>query len=134
MSYNCHIARHVQSMIWATDSVGMQLLLSPRTLGSCWRSESDALQAELYATQHVLDAGYEVDVMLSAFQASPRYSRTCDNGDPLFEGAYFGITPHLYETMFFRTDRGTSALDLSLHTQWTDQMEYSSYTACQAAM
>lgn len=117
-------------MLWATDTIGMRLLLAPRTLGSCWTSEAEAKNAELHATQRVLDAGFEVDVMLDAFHATADYALKCEAGDPYFENAYFGVNVHPFETMFYHAGRSVETLSYDLQTKWSDLMGYSSYAAC----
>lgn len=108
----------------------MRLLLSSRTLGTCWTSEAEAKNAELHATQRVLDAGYKVDVMLDAFHATEDYATTCEAGDPYFENAYYGINVHPFETMFYHPGRNLAPRPYELQTNWSDLMGYSSYAAC----
>lgn len=124
------MSRHVQALIWATDRVGLEILMSPRSMGSCWRTPGDSTQAEIYATQHVLDTGYDVDTMMSAFQSTPTYSRTCDQGDPNYEGGYFGVTIHPFETIFVRADRGIAQKVMDTQTKWANEANYSSYAVC----
>jgi len=73
MSYNCYRNRgHVQSMIWATDSVGLSIILSPAGIGECFPSLSLAVEGEVRTTQLLRDKGYEVDVFLSVYHSKDK--------------------------------------------------------------
>lgn len=76
MSYNCNNGQgHVQSMIWATDAVGVQELLKEDVIGSCPTQMIRATQAEVGATAHMRSAGYDVDTMLSVYQSRNKMAK-----------------------------------------------------------
>ncbi len=97
MTANCFPQFHIQSMIWATDSIGMELLLYPRrqhheeeqlldddendetpvtttttaqdlvALQGCFNEHNRAIGAEVGTTAMIRAAGYEVDALMAAF-------------------------------------------------------------------
>jgi hypothetical protein len=157
---NCWPNPHVQSMIWALDSIGLNLLLYPpstsnydewigrmphapgwdqdiRTpvigLNGCFNSYFTAVTAEVGATGIVRDAGYDVDVMLTRFHSRPHYIQYCnpeEDENMLLENGYNGINVHPFETLFMKTNRGVSPLVIERLTEWIDGAKYSSYDVC----
>jgi hypothetical protein len=76
MSYNCHTNRgHVQSMIWATDSVGLGVILTPGGIDECFANMAAAQTGEIRTTQLLRDSGYEVDVFLSVYHSKDRETK-----------------------------------------------------------
>jgi hypothetical protein len=70
MSYNCHTNRgHVQSMIWATDSEGLGIILTPAGIDECFENMPNAQNGEIRTTQLLRDKGYDVDVFLSVYHS-----------------------------------------------------------------
>lgn len=70
MSYNCHTNRgHVQSMIWATDSIGLSIILTPGGIDECFANMPNAQNGEIRTTQLLRDKGYDVDVFLSVYHS-----------------------------------------------------------------
>ena len=89
MTANCYPAFHIQSMIWATDDVGMELMLFRRrweetdnpgpenliegmsrpgvALQGCYNDRNAAIGAEVGATSAIRNAGYEVSALMAAF-------------------------------------------------------------------
>ncbi|KAM3081471.1 hypothetical protein ACMFMG_004933 [Clarireedia jacksonii] len=95
MTTNCRPIFHVQSMIWATDSIGMETLLFPTNatveklpamsywhvtepedapeelhppgINSCFHTHDPAVNAEIRAAALIEAAGYDSDIMVSAF-------------------------------------------------------------------
>ncbi|CAG8960505.1 hypothetical protein HYFRA_00008225 [Hymenoscyphus fraxineus] len=160
MTFNCHPNNHVQSMIWATDRVGMEILLFPTEaqieatraslpphnpdepvppftapgINSCPHQYWDAVAVEVYSTPLIKAAGYDVDVIMTAFHKNDRYQEECfrnvDYKDTLYEGTYFGTTIHPYDTVFAKANRGTNALVLERLSEWIDGSGYSSYDHC----
>ncbi|KAI1077088.1 hypothetical protein F5B20DRAFT_281420 [Whalleya microplaca] len=134
MTINCGPSPHVQSMIWATDSVGMELLLYPPTeasqednygtandtvaFGGCYEEFHQAIHAEVGATRAIQNAGYEVEAMMSAFQGQEYFAECPQHPmDLLYEGQYFGTSIHPYETIFFKANRGIAPNTLDLLTR-----------------
>jgi hypothetical protein len=76
MSYNCHTnAGHVQSMIWATDSVGLDVILTPDGIGECFATMPAAQNGEIRTTQLLRENGYDVDVFLSVYHSKDRETK-----------------------------------------------------------
>ncbi|KAK0722321.1 hypothetical protein B0T26DRAFT_674041 [Lasiosphaeria miniovina] len=159
MTANCWPRFHVQSMIWATDSVGIDLLLNPPPstnssskaataaadqfgdatqpvgLAGCYDGWDAAVHAEVGATALIRDAGYEVDVMMAAFHASANYIDECDssaNGDVLRPGAYFGTDVHPYELVFMKTNRGVNPVQVGRLTEWHLARNLTSWETCKS--
>ncbi|WYZ40081.1 hypothetical protein EsH8_IV_000422 [Colletotrichum jinshuiense] len=149
MTANCWPQFHVQSMIWATDSIGMELLLNPPPgssvkddfgteedpvgLGGCYDGWNHAVHAEVGATSTFLKQGYEVDLMMSAFHKSKKYIEECDtsqNGDVLWNGKYFGTNVHPYETIFIKANRDIDPTLIEHLTTWQQASDFDSYAAC----
>lgn len=182
---NCWPTFHIQSMIWATDLIGIETLLfppqkaldylsthpiklppasedtdmttstttpsndptfpppSPETtrvhqapgINGCFQDWDSAVAAEVSSTSLILAAGYKVDAMMSAYHGNAEYenARTCEkNRDLLWEGEYFGISVHPFDTVFMKANRDVSPLVLERHSQWVQQRKYSSYDYCRA--
>ena len=140
MSYNCEpFDRHVQSMILATDNVGLEILMDPtaKSLSSCPNDWHSAVEVEVRITGEIKKAGYKADAMMQEFQSSPDFADSCKGADRLWEGAYPdgkrdgpGSFVHPYETLFFKANRKVQEQLLSRLTKWTDVAGYSSYDAC----
>lgn len=154
---NCHPLNHVQSMIWAIDRIGLEVLLFPtdeqtaklKTLippreptspvpemevpgiNSCPHEYWKAVAVEVHSTALIKAAGYKVDAMMSAFHSSPLYEEHCgSNGDVLLKDGYYGMNLHPYDTVFAKTNRGSDPLTLERLTSWTRGAKYSSYDYC----
>lgn len=144
MTGNCQPNFHVQSMIWATDSVGLRLLLHPPPpkdpsaaqevgINGCFHTWAEAVHAETSATQIILDAGYKASVMMTAFHSDVNFIDHCDtggNGDVLWNGFYYGANVHPYETIFMKSNRDIDPVLMDRLTEWTDKSGYSSYDHC----
>jgi hypothetical protein len=151
MTGNCWPQFHVQSMIWATDIVGMELLLNPPNpvslslhgdqepqtlehgINSCFHTWDQAVHAEVGASQIIRAAGYKLDVMMAVFRSDKDYVEHCDtggNGDVLWQGKYFGTNVHPFETVFMKTNRDIEPVLIDHLTEWTDKSGYSSYDYC----
>lgn len=154
MTVNCSPRYHVQSMIWATDTIGMGLLLDPELskpsesdywgtpddgvgLSGCYNEYNQAVHAEIGSTSIITKAGYKADALLTSFHKDTDPETYCASimpavQDTLREGAYFGFSVHPYETIFLKTNRGISPSLVASFTQWSDDMGYSSYERCKA--
>jgi len=83
MSYNCHTNQgHVQSMIWATDSIGLGVILTPGGIDECFANMPAAQNGEIRTTQLLRDNGYDVDVFLSVYHSRDRESKQRLPTDP----------------------------------------------------
>lgn len=149
MTGNCWPSWHVQSMIWATDSIGLQALLYPPKnhpllppgvngtaevgINGCFHTWDQAVHAEIFATKVIKAAGYKATVLMSAYYSDPNYEDNCDsggNGDVLWNGRYFGTNIHPYETIFIKANRDIDPVLLDRLTKWQDASGYSSYDHC----
>jgi len=71
MTYNCHSSgqAHVQSSLWATDSIGLSYMLKPEGMNECFATMRDAVKAEVRMTTWLRSQGFEVDVIEYAFHS-----------------------------------------------------------------
>ncbi|KAJ0162261.1 hypothetical protein CTA2_4844 [Colletotrichum tanaceti] len=151
MTANCWPRFHIQSMIWATDRVGIDLLLNPPSsslqsdlfgtendpvgMSGCYNDYDHAVHAEVGSTAAFLKLGYKVDVMMEVFQKSKNYIEECDSsadGDFLYQGRYFGSNIHPYETIFIKTNRDIDPTLIQHLTTWQQASGFNSYAACKA--
>ena len=153
MTANCWPRFHVQSMIWATDAVGIDLLLNPPPgsrvedefggadapvgLAGCYGDWNAAVHAEVGSTEAVREPGYEVDLMMMAFHKSGNYIDECanseGNGDLLWQGKYFGTNVHPYETIFIKANRDIDPTLIEHLTEWHETAGTSSWDVCKGA-
>jgi hypothetical protein len=135
-SLNCNHGKqqHVQSMIWATDSVGLDVILTSEGIAECFPTLQHAMNAEVRTTPLLRSKGYEVDVMLSVFQSVEdyKYADCTDGADFLYEGRYFGFTVHPFETLFVKSGRGMQERTLEMLSEWQGKSNYSSFDVCKS--
>lgn len=157
MTLNCLPRPHVQSMIWATDNIGMGILNNaelitqhdskdiadfetpggPVGLSVCYDTMPAAVHAEIGGTEVILGAGYKVDVMMTAYAPysgrSPR--EFCEDmgrpNDFLYKDKYFGGNIHPYETIFVKANRDIDPEGLQHLTDWHLAMTTSSWDSCE---
>jgi hypothetical protein len=157
MTLNCHPTPHVQTMLTATDSVGMSLLLDPdlattRSLDAdmhisysdpagltpCYAGHDEAVSGEIGTTGLIRVQGYDVDVLMTSFSSERDVDAYCRvNGeavdDVLFEGGYFGHSVHPYELLFAKTGRDVTP-ELTEHlTEWHLREGRNSWDMCGTA-
>ncbi|ROV89258.1 hypothetical protein VSDG_09072 [Cytospora chrysosperma] len=151
LTANCWPHFHVQSEVWATDFVGMELLMNPPApgpnsttdgfggpeepvaLAGCYPDVGRALHAELGATRVMFEAGWKVDLMMTAFHGIANYSTVCDpqqHGDLLFNGKYFGTNVHPYETVFAKSNRNIDPLLMERLSEWQWASGWKSWDSC----
>ncbi|KAK6509776.1 hypothetical protein TWF481_004506 [Arthrobotrys musiformis] len=131
MTFNCdpvYGVRHLQSMIFATDRIGIMTLLP--IMNTCFPTWLSAVYGESNSTHAIMDAGYTVSAMMTSFASEEHYAETCKHGDILLEKAYFGGNVHPYETIFQKANRGFGQNVLDKLTEWTDLAGYSSWEVC----
>lgn len=76
MAYNCHsLVGHVQSMIWATDKTGIDLILTKDGIGECFAEIGRAMDAEVRTTKLLRDNGYEVDAFLQIYHSEDKEAK-----------------------------------------------------------
>ncbi|KAF3906009.1 hypothetical protein ABW21_db0204722 [Orbilia brochopaga] len=135
MTVNCqpwgrNIRPHIQSMILATDKIGIKILLE-NVLSQCFTKHEDAVQGEMNITSSITAAGYTVSAFMTAFSSDASgYMQHCTHDDVLYEGHYYNTSLHPYETMFQKANRNINPLQLQLLTEWHDQSGYSSQPFC----
>ncbi|KAH8673926.1 hypothetical protein BX600DRAFT_433532 [Xylariales sp. PMI_506] len=137
MTANCLPKYHIQSMIWATDLTGLELLLypppgssSPDKYGTkndmvamegCYTEMHKAIHGEIGATAVIKNAGYKVDALMAAFHKSEDYERDCAKNpieDILWDKQYYGANIHPYETLFMKANRDIDPTMVKLLTEW----------------
>jgi hypothetical protein len=112
--------------------------LPPRYSGinSCFHTWGSAVTAEIGSSALIRAAGYKLDTMMAAYHAAQNYEDICDKsrdgGDVLWDGAYFGMNVHPFETVFMKSNRDVDPVTIDRLTQWTMARGYSSYEFCKA--
>ena len=99
----------VEGYAWATDQVGLQVLLDTE---SVFQSHPDKVSAiingEYGMNIAIFKAGYTIDSLLLAYQGMDWTNRSnwgCnDNEHPSRSGTYFGVTQHPLETVFVKVE------------------------------
>ena len=112
---------HVQSMVLATDNVGIRILEEAGVF-ECHSSLSHVVYySEIGSSKAIFDAGYDIGSLLLKYEASeadPDFSwralyasgsAGCNRGtNPTLHSAYDGMNLHPLETMFIKAKRGLS--------------------------
>ncbi len=139
-------------MLFATDEVGMSILLDPKlattvhnddhwgtvddpvSLSVCFETLFKAIHSEIGITELIRSQGYGVDVMLTSFHGANDPLTYCEeNGNPddvLYDGHYFGTSVHPYETVFIKANRGIDQTTVDLMTKWHLNMKTTSWDTC----
>ncbi|KUI60361.1 hypothetical protein VP1G_07566 [Cytospora mali] len=143
LTANCWPHFHVQSEVWATDFVGMELLMHPPPPGPNSTVDSFAGRDEpvglagcypdLGATRIMFEAGWKVDLMMTAFHGIANYTTVCnpqEHGDLLFNGKYFGTNVHPYETVFAKSNRDIDPLLMQRLSEWQWASGWRSWDSC----
>lgn len=154
MTYNCHEDKgHAQSMVWATDRVGVGLLMQPpRDDGEnggigywCPYDMPEAIKGEVRATPLMRGAGFEVEALNLVYHSkdgvdwdedgrpdnsAKGFTEGCTDEDYWHENAYYGFNLHPYETVFVKAARDMQEALIGNFTEWTDGSGYSSYERC----
>ena len=111
------VGPHVQSMCWATDKIGLLLLIKKGILASADNKLVAITNHEVAMSQVMLEHGYNIDCLLVSHQ-NRQWSSLNDTdwilmtahnspvgGDVTYRGQYYGQTLHPYEVMFIKTSR-----------------------------
>lgn len=139
-------------MVWATDDVGMSILLDPSlaTVASvddhwataddpvgmtgCYTSRDAAVHSEVGTTALVRSQGYDVDVLMTAFHPETDMDAYCEahsgSGDLLYDKGYFGTNVHPYETIFAKTNRDIDPTLMDHLTDWHIRGSKTSWDMC----
>ncbi|KAI2618687.1 hypothetical protein GGS26DRAFT_350215 [Hypomontagnella submonticulosa] len=143
MTASCSPKFHIQPMIWATDAIGMELLLNPPkapTLGArhddsqvvafrgCYSNQKQATHGEVEATAVIKKAGYKVDALMATFHGSNDYEEDCANPpiEDILQSKKHGISLHPYETIFIKAGDGIDSVSVSQFTEWHQSSSVSS--------
>ena len=99
----------VEGYAWATDQVGLQVLLDRKTVFQSHPDKVSAiLNGEYGMNTAIFKAGYTIDSLLLAYQGLDWTNRSnwgCnDNQHPSRSGTYFGVTQHPLETVFVKVE------------------------------
>lgn len=150
---NCDPAPHVQSMIWATDDVGMAILLDPAFahsagvddiygtkddpvgLSFCHETMAQAVHTEIGSTRLILGQGYDVDVLMTAYASAKSPQGYCEKGqftDVLYDRKYYGSNIHPYETVFIKSNRNIDPVLTEKMTEWHLGRETTSWDTCKS--
>lgn len=148
---NCEPAPHLQSMLWATDEVGMSILLDPELaysvpaddhwgtkdtpvgLSFCHQTMDQAVHTEIGSTRLILSQGYEVDALMTAYASATSPQDYCKNGqfeDILYDHKYYGSNVHPYETVYIKSNRNIDQVLLDKMTEWHLSWNISSWDSC----
>ncbi|KAG9521454.1 hypothetical protein KCU93_g7385, partial [Aureobasidium melanogenum] len=141
MTYNCARGEgylpHLQSMIMATDKLGMAAIL-PNL--KCFENMGSAVaDGETQISRWIQEAGYGIYAMMSSFKAyggeesEKVYLEACSGSDALYSGNHNGTSLHPYDTIFSKTNRPWNEYDRKVIDQLTEYAHlsgYSSYDKC----
>lgn len=124
-------------MIWATDAIGVKLLLYPSVgssesdkygtpedlvaLEGCYADMHKAIHGEIGATKVIQNAGYKIDALMAAFHKTKDYQEACaiePIEDILWNGHYYGTNVHPYETIFIKANRDIDPTLMRRLTDW----------------
>lgn len=147
MTINCAGVRprHIQSMILATDRIGMDILLGENTnetsskadsaaasdttsshykkigIDACPTSMDEAVNIEVSLTSLVQSYNYSVRAMMAEYWSKKDFEKDCTNGDVnAAKGAYEGGDLGVFETLFIKTRWAVEAEQTERLTQWYD--------------
>ena len=141
MTINCVNVRprHIQSMILATDRVGMNILLGLNAseateissisntthsnigIDACPTTMDEAVNIEVSLTPLIQSYNYTVRAMMAEYWSQKSYELECTNGDiNAAKGAYEGGDLGVFETMFIKTRWAVEADQTERLTGWYD--------------
>lgn len=145
-------------MLWATDAVGMSILLDPRLARSvghkdgfgskkdpvgltpCYSDWKQAVHAEVGTTELIRSQGYDVDVLMTAYRGFhgsheksgivAYCSKEEGAKDHFTVNGYFGSNIHPYETVFVKANRDIDLTQLDHMTTWHMNMDHTAWNMC----
>jgi hypothetical protein len=135
MTAKCWPSFHIQSMIWATDTVVESKTPKSETysdsfpvphhrINACFHNT--AVASEIRSSALITAAGYKSDAMTSAHRSREDYGEACDNstnGDVLRDKKH-------HETTFLKSNRDIDPIAPERPTDWTNGRGYNSYRFC----
>lgn len=111
---------HLQSMILATDRIGLGLLLENY---KCFTSKRQAIElAEITNYKTIKDAGYDVHVFFDQFQLDRLDIDHCSHGVPR--------KIHPLEVIFIKTSPTILPDLVAAYTEYMDESQYNSRDVC----
>ena len=150
-TYNCW-GHHIQSMVLATDIVGLQIILAGNAtdttsetdpqwkeqwgnpnslvgLTGCYNTKYKAVSAEMSVTHLIKRAGYNISVLMTSVTSDPSYDETCDD-----DNKYNLASVSPYELIFIKARKGWENLMdeqlLDKMTEWHNTWNYNSWERC----
>jgi hypothetical protein len=121
---------HVQTMLWCTDQIGLQIVKPVLSLNVRAQKELDrelnktevVIFQEIGLSQQILAESFNLRCILEPYEEDYTKGNIMINtetqgGDPWYEGSYFGRSLHPYETIFFKTNRGVNEKELQKCTE-----------------
>ncbi|ROW04759.1 hypothetical protein VMCG_04734 [Cytospora schulzeri] len=152
LSYHCNPSPHLQSMLLATDHIGMSILLDPALAFSvpnddpphgtvddpvgysrCYEQFDQAVHSEIGMARLIRSQGYKVDAMLTSVHilgAADYCQKAAYPTDHLWDGMYFGFNVHPYEMLFMKTNRDIDPELVKRMTEWHLRSPASSWDTC----
>ncbi|ROW11836.1 hypothetical protein VPNG_04927 [Cytospora leucostoma] len=152
LSYHCNPAPHLQSMLLATDHIGMSILLDPALAYSvpasdpphgtfydpvgfskCYSDFNKAVHSEIGMARLIRSQGYKVDAMLTSVHilgAAEYCERAAWPTDHLWDGMYFGFNVHPYEMLFMKANRDIDPELVKRFTEWHLRDRSNSWDTC----
>lgn len=116
---NHEIHKHVQSMSFATDKIGLDILIKnnifnkQKAINSIKISKSHLIHNfEVMMSKIIIDNGYDIN----SYQLSN--NKKLVTGDIAYENGYFGTTINPIEIMFMKTNRFNNIKILDNYTKW----------------
>ncbi|KAI8966887.1 hypothetical protein F5Y11DRAFT_7714 [Daldinia sp. FL1419] len=138
----CHPKFHIEPSLWATDEIGMNILLSPflrpakdslslhqrRLRNPISLCSNDGAKAGI-AVSALTSAGYSVDALAAAYHITPNYAADClltstsaaSNLQPkqsALHMQYYARNPHPYETIFIPANSDVDVPAVNLLTEF----------------
>jgi hypothetical protein len=150
-TYNCW-GHHIQSMVLATDIVGLQIILAGNAtdttyetdpqwedqwgnpnslvgLTGCYNTKYKAVSAEMSVTHLIKKAGYNISVLMTSVTSDPNYDETCDD---INKYNLASVSP--YELIFIKARKGWENLMdeqlLEKMTEWHNTWNFNSWERC----
>lgn len=115
---------HVQSMLWFTDSIGLDIIKSVLAQRHVYFGNV-IINQEVGMSQAILNAGYNITSILPRLQGEFRRDIMIHEQpfclDPWGEGHYFGGTIDPREAIFFKTNRFVNYLPIEQATREQDE-------------
>ena len=154
-TWNCQEAPHIQSMVFATDSIGMEIMLNtssphdgsgaddangnkndPVAFRACYETMGQAVHAEVGTARLIRHAGYEVDGLMAAISNHANPDDYCEDEDARnmldvqWNGKYYGFNVHPYELVFIKANRDIDTAMIDRLTDWHRRDGRNSWQAC----